>query len=318
MLTEFLSTLNFSFAVTGPIFMMVVLGGILKYYGIIGQAFVDQASILVFKISLPILLGMSMIRTDIATVFDPATIANASLSTFLVFILLTLTASIFVKNPRDKGVYVQGAFRGNLAIVGLALCVNLYGDAGIAKASIVMSILSLVYNILSIYTLTTTLTDKKLNLFSMIISMTKNPLIIGIVLGIMINLLHIPVHPVIMQTGDYLSQLTLPVALLCIGASLSFADMKDTKTVATIAVIAKLIVSPIIITYIAYLSGFSKMDLGIVFLMSSTPTAAASYIMVKAMKGNETLAANIIVMSTVASLFTVSFGLAMLKTFELI
>jgi len=298
--------------------MMVVLGGILKYYGIIGQAFVDQASILVFKISLPILLGMSMIRTDIATVFDPATIANASLSTFLVFILLTLTASIFVKNPRDKGVYVQGAFRGNLAIVGLALCVNLYGDAGIAKASIVMSILSLVYNILSIYTLTTTLTDKKLNLFSMIISMTKNPLIIGIVLGIMINLLHIPVHPVIMQTGDYLSQLTLPVALLCIGASLSFADMKDTKTVATIAVIAKLIVSPIIITYIAYLSGFSKMDLGIVFLMSSTPTAAASYIMVKAMKGNETLAANIIVMSTVASLFTVSFGLAMLKTFELI
>tara|TARA_R110001599_G_scaffold9763_3_gene48382 strand:+ start:136 stop:1032 length:897 start_codon:yes stop_codon:yes gene_type:complete len=298
--------------------MMVVLGSILKYYGIIGQAFVDQASILVFKISLPILLGMSMIRTDIATVFDPATIANASLSTFLVFILLTLTASIFVKNPRDKGVYVQGAFRGNLAIVGLALCVNLYGDAGIAKASIVMSILSLVYNILSIYTLTTTLTDKKLNLFSMIISMTKNPLIIGIVLGIMINLLHIPVHPVIMQTGDYLSQLTLPVALLCIGASLSFADMKDTKTVATIAVIAKLIVSPIIITYIAYLSGFSKMDLGIVFLMSSTPTAAASYIMVKAMKGNETLAANIIVMSTVASLFTVSFGLAMLKTFELI
>lgn len=318
MLTEFLSTLNFSFAVTGPIFMMVVLGSILKYYGIIGQAFVDQASILVFKISLPILLGMSMIRTDIATVFDPATIANASLSTFLVFILLTLTASIFVKNPRDKGVYVQGAFRGNLAIVGLALCVNLYGDAGIAKASIVMSILSLVYNILSIYTLTTTLTDKKLNLFSMLISMTKNPLIIGIVLGIMINLLHIPVHPVIMQTGDYLSQLTLPVALLCIGASLSFADMKDTKTVATIAVIAKLIVSPIIITYIAYLSGFSKMDLGIVFLMSSTPTAAASYIMVKAMKGNETLAANIIVMSTVASLFTVSFGLAMLKTFELI
>ena len=318
MLTEFLSTLNFSFAVTGPIFMMVVLGSILKYYGIIGQAFVDQASILVFKISLPILLGMSMIKTDIATVFDPATIANASLSTFLVFILLTLTASIVVKNPRDKGVYVQGAFRGNLAIVGLALCVNLYGDAGIAKASIVMSILSLVYNILSIYTLTTTLTDKKLNLFSMIISMTKNPLIIGIVLGIMINLLHIPVHPVIMQTGDYLSQLTLPVALLCIGASLSFADMKDTKTVATIAVIAKLIVSPIIITYIAYLSGFSKMDLGIVFLMSSTPTAAASYIMVKAMKGNETLAANIIVMSTVASLFTVSFGLAMLKTFELI
>lgn len=318
MLTEFLSTLNFSFSVTGPIFMMVVLGAILKSYNIIGKAFVDQASIMVFKISLPVMLGMSMIRTDIATVFDPATIASAALSTVLVFVLLTLTAHVFVKNPRDKGVYIQGAFRGNLAIIGLALCVNLYGDAGIAKASIIMSILSLVYNVLAIYTLTTTLTDKKLNVFSMIVSMTKNPLIIGIVLGISINLLHIPIHPVLMQTGDYLGQLTLPVALLCIGASLSFSDMKATKKVASIAVIAKLVITPIIITYIGYCTGFSKMDLGILFLMASTPTAAASYIMVKAMNGNEALAANIIVISTVASLFTLSVGLAILKSFELI
>lgn len=318
MFSEFLSTINFAFAVTGPIFTMVILGWVLKRYRLIGEAFIDQASVVVFKVSLPVLLGMSMVKTDIATVFDPVTIANASLSTLLVFILLTLTASWFVTNPRDKGVYVQGAFRGNLAIVGLAFCANLYGDAGIAKASIVMSILSLVYNVLSIYTLTTTLTDKKLNISSMLVSIAKNPLIIGIVVGIAINLLHIPVHPVLMKTGDYLGQLTLPVALLCIGASLSFADMKGSKTVASAAVVAKLIVTPIIITYIAYLSDFSKMDLGILFLMASTPTAAASYVMVKAMQGNEKLAANIIVISTIASLFTVSLGLAVLKAFNLI
>ena len=133
MLSEFLSTVNFAFSVTGPIFTMVVLGGVLKYYRLIGDAFIDQASVVVFKVSLPVLLGMSMVKTDIATVFDPVTIANASLSTLLVFVLLSLTAFLFVKNPRDKGVYVQGAFRGNLAIVGLAFCANLYGDEGIAK-----------------------------------------------------------------------------------------------------------------------------------------------------------------------------------------
>lgn len=318
MFFEFVDTVNFAFSITGPIFAMVILGGVLKYYRLIGDAFIDQASVIVFKISLPVLLGMSMVKTDIATVFDPVTITNASLSTLLVFILLTITAFLFVKNPRDKGVYVQGAFRGNLAIVGLAFCANLYGDEGIAKASIVMSILSLVYNVLSIYTLTTTLTDKKLNIMSMITSIAKNPLIIGILVGIAINLLHIPVHPVLMKTGDYLGQLTLPIALLCIGASLSFKDMKGSKTVASAAVIAKLIVTPIIITYIAYLSDFSKMDLGILFLMCSTPTAAASYVMVKAMNGNEKLAANIIVISTIASLFTVSLGLAFLKAFDLI
>ncbi|TYK65457.1 AEC family transporter [Colwellia echini] len=318
MFSELLSTVNFAFSVTGPIFTMVVLGGILKYYRLIGDVFISQASIIVFKVSLPVLLGMSMIKTDIATVFDPVIIASAGLATLLVFVLLTLSASLFVKNPRDKGVYVQGAFRGNLAIVGLAFCANLYGAEGIAKASILMSILVLMYNVLCIYTLTTTLTDKKLNISSILVSIVKNPLIIGIVLGISINLLHIPIHPVLMKTGDYLAQLTLPVALLCIGASLSFNDMKSTKMVASASVIAKLIVTPIIITSIGYACGYSKMELGILFLMASTPTAAASFVMVKAMKGNETLAANIIVMSTVGSLFTVSVGLAFLKSFDLI
>lgn len=318
MFSELLSTTNFALSVTGPIFTMVVLGGIMKYYRLIGQAFIDEASKIVFNVSLPVLLGMSVVKTDLANLFDLNTIGTAALATLLVFILLSVTASLFVKNPREKGVYVQGAFRGNLAIVGLAFCANLYGDAGIAKASILMSILTLMYNVLSIYTLTTTLTDKKLNMFSMLKSLAKNPLIIGIVTGIVINLVNIPVHPILMKTGDYLGQLTLPVALLCIGASLSFAEMKDTKGVAFAAVIGKLIFTPLIITYIGYLSGFSNMDLGILFLMVSTPTAAASYVMVKAMKGNETLAANIIVISTIGSLFTVSVGLVILKSLQLL
>jgi predicted permease len=85
-------------------------------------------------------------------------------------------------------------------------------EAGILASSI-MSILSLqLYNILSIYTLTTTLTDKKLNL----IAVAQNPLIIGIVLGIMINLLHIPVAPVLAEAGDYLGATYLPLALLAV------------------------------------------------------------------------------------------------------
>lgn len=318
MLSELFATANFALSVTGPIFVMVILGGILKHYRLIGQAFIDEASKIVFNVSLPVLLGMSVIKTDLANLFDVNIIGTAGLATLLGFILLSLTSSVFVKNPREKGVYVQGAFRGNLAIVGLAFCANLYGDEGIAKASILMSILTLMYNVLSIYTLTTTLTDKKLNIKSMVISLIKNPLIIGIVVGIVVNLLSIPVHPILMKTGDYLGQLTLPVALLCIGASLSFKEMKDTKGVAFAAVFGKLITTPLIITYIGYASGFSNMDLGILFLMVSTPTAAASYVMVKAMKGNETLAANIIVISTIGSLFTVSIGLAILKSLQLI
>ena len=52
------------------------------------------------------------------------------------------------------------------------------------------------------------------------------------------------------------------------------------------------------------------------YLMMATPTAAASYMMVRAMGGNASLAASIIAMTTVASLFTTSFGLVAMKALQ--
>ena len=318
MFLEFLAMIDFAFAITGPIFLLVTLGVLLKYWKVIDSHFMDQASQLVFVVALPVLMFMSMVKTDIQTVLNPSLLLMSSVATLIVFALLTLCAPFLVKNSREHGVFIQGAFRGNTAIVGLAFCLNAYGSEGLAKASILMSILSLIYTVLSVYTLSASLSDEKLKFKNIVISVFKNPIIISIILGMGVNLLGIPIHGMVMQSGEYIAQLTLPLALICIGGTLSLAEMKSSSTVAFHAVLAKLIITPAFIIAIAYFWGFSKIDIGILFLMVSTPTAAASYVMVQAMNGNGKLAANIVVLSTLASLVTVSFGLVLLKALHVI
>lgn len=318
MFSEFLAMIDFAFAITGPIFLLVTLGVLLKYWKVIDDHFMDKASKLVFVVALPVLMFMSMVKTDMQTVLNPSLLLMSSLATILVFVLLTLLAPYLVKNSRERGVFIQGAFRGNTAIVGLAFCFNAYGNNGLAKASILMSILSLIYTILSVYILSATLSDEKIKFRKIIVSVFKNPIIISIILGMGVNFIGIPIHGMLMKSGEYIAQLTLPLALICIGGTLSLAEMKSSSFVAWNAVIAKLIITPALIVVIAYLCGFSQIDIGILFLMVSTPTAAASYVMVQAMNGNGKLAANIVVLSTLASLLTVSIGLVILKALAVI
>ena len=313
MLNEFVALLGFAFGVTAPIFVLVFLGIFLKRIQFIDEAFMDSATKLVFNVSLPSLLFVSMIKTDIQNVINGPYLGIALLGTFLSFIILSLIAPLVVKNRGDRGVFVQGGFRANLAIIGLAFVLNAYGEEGVAKASILISVVTVLYNVLSIYTLRANLDTGPLRVSSLLISIAKNPLIIAIVLGIGANLIAFPIPDFAITAGEYLSYMTLPLALICIGGTISFAEFKKSTDASIVAVAFKLVIAPLLIVYPAYLWGFEKMDLGILFLMIASPTAAASYVMVKGVGGNAKLAANIIVISTLASLFTVSFGLAVLK-----
>jgi predicted permease len=313
MFIEFIELFGFAFGVTGPIFLLVLLGIVLKKLRVIDDTFTNTASRLVFVVAMPTMLFMSMINTDIRSLINLGYLAYGLAATFVVFVFFSLLTPFFVKDKRDYGVFVQGAFRGNLAIVGLAFSFNAYGAVGLATASILMSVMTILYNLLSIYTLSASLSGERVKISQLVANIAKNPLIIALVSGMIVSLFDVSFPEFMVTSGEYVAQMTLPLALICIGGAMSLAELRNSSSVATIAVFAKLIISPVVIVYPAYLLGFEAMELGVLFLMVSAPTAAASYIMVQAMGGNGKLAANIVVISTLASVMTVSVGLALLK-----
>ena len=149
-------------------------------------------------------------------------------------------------------------------------------------------------------------------------TLTKNPLIIAITLGVVFYALSIPVPKMVSDAGQYFANMTLPLALLCTGGSLDIGSIKKEKASTWFATSYKLVLAPLTITLAALFFGFKEQDLGLIFLMSAAPTAAASYVMARAMGGNSTLAANIIALTTVMSLITCTLGIFTLKATGLI
>jgi predicted permease len=309
----FFESLQFSFTIIGPICLLLFLGWFLKKTDIINDAFIDTASKLVFKITLPTLLFMGIVKTSHDVEIDFQLIIYSIIANFLFFLLSVLFTRYLVADKKDHGVIVQGAFRSNTAIIGLAYVANVYGDEGIALAAVYVAFHTMLYNILSVIILSPKEKGvSPLILWGVLKSIFKNPLIIGIMLGLVFFVLRIPIPEVVINTGQYFSNMTLPVALLCTGGSLNLKALRDNSFNCKFSTVLKIIAAPIFITGGAYIFGYTGMQLGLIFFMSASPTAAASYVMARSMGHNSDLAANIIAMSTIGSLITCSLGISLL------
>ncbi|MDO8550510.1 MAG: AEC family transporter, partial [Ignavibacteria bacterium] len=287
---------------------------ILKRLGMINENFVTVSSKIVFNISLPALIFFEISAIDLVEVLNIGQISFIYIGTLISFGIAWIIAQSVAKTGQDKASFIQGSFRGNFAIVGLAIIVNYYGIENLGKASLVLAFTIPLYNILSIIALTIPLRkEKQLNYKNTLFEIARNPLIIAVIAALPFSYLRIEIPEVIYTTGKYLSALSLPLALIGIGGFLSFSDITKGSLPTIVSTSLKLIVLPALATFAAYLLGFKGMDLGIIFILFACPTAIASFIMAEAMGANSRLAGNILLLTTLASVVTMTLGLFILK-----
>ncbi|SMF21362.1 hypothetical protein SAMN02745866_01350 [Alteromonadaceae bacterium Bs31] len=296
--------------ITGPVLLILLAGVYFKKTGLIDAHFVSVGNKLVFNITLPCLLFLSVASSSMSESLNLPLVLFAAASTLVSVILVWLISPLFTEKSK-RGVFTQCAFRGNMAIIGLALCVNAFGEGILAMAAVYLAFITILYNVLAVILLS----DTRGAIFS---KLAKNPLIIAIVLGALWSATSLPIPKVMELSLAYLARLTLPLALLCIGASLDWHSFKANHQQAAAATFLKLIFLPGTIVAVALLFGFRDEAIGLLFLMMSAPTAAAAYIMSKQMTAHGALAAEIITLSTALSPFTVTIGLVLLSYFNFI
>ena len=309
----FLQTLE----TTLPVFAMVFIGMGLRRIGWIDSAFVNTASALVFKATLPTLVFLSITRANLDTALNLHLLGFFLLATLGSFALTWLWAYWRVPHA-DRGVYVQGAFRGNCGIVGLALAANLYGDFGLSAGGILLGLVIISYNALSVIVLIAYQPGQTASWRRIGHDIIRNPLIIGVIVAIPFAWLDVRFPQWVMTSGDYFASLTLPLALLCIGATVSLSAIRSDSSTALGSSTLKMVVLPALCTAAAWLVGFRGAELGLMFLFFASPTAAASFVMVKALGGNDRLAANIIALTTLMASITVTVGVFALRSAGLI
>lgn len=300
------------FAITAPVFAMLFLGVVLRRLGLIDAHFIHTASALVFNVSMPVMLFLAILHADLSTALQPALLGYFLLATLLGFLLAWGWAILRV--PRvERGVYVQGAFRGNNGIIGLALATSLYGDYGLSLGGILGGVVILSYNILSVIVLEVYNPNARASARSILVGVLRNPLILGVLAAIPFAYWQVRLPAWLSTSGEYLAQLTLPLALICIGGTLSLAALRASSGLAIGASLLKMVWLPLLATFGACALGFRDAELAILFLYFASPTAAASFVMARAAGGNAELAAAIIVITTLAAVFTTNLGLFVLR-----
>jgi len=309
----------FSINTVAPVFLIIFLGLVLKRSNFIDDNFVRLSSKLVFTVALPALIFEELASTDFLTKFHIDQIIFSYTGILVFFILIWLLATILTDDGHNQGAFIQGSYRSNFAIVGLALISNIFGADAVEKAAIILAFIMPLFNILAVIALTYPLKKHKpVPISKTLLDIITNPLIIAMLVSLPFSFFHINIPEVFQTTIGYIADITLPLALIGVGASLNFRSLKNDFKLALLASFIKIMLLPMILTYIGYKIGFIGEDIGILFILFATPTAIASYIMADAMGSNQKLAGSIIMLSTLGSIFTISFGIYILRYLELI
>ena len=242
----------YSINATVPVFLVMLLGGVIKKLGIIDDHFANVANRYVFKVALPVLLFRDLSKSDFKSQFEPKFVLYCSIVTILMFSLVWIFTELLMKDDTQKGAFIQGSCRSSAAILGMAFVQNMYSDTGMAPLMIVAAVP--LFNIFAVVVLTfkahpekvlkeevnvnetvekisndeevvtddikikKTVSHKTDNIKKACVNIAKNPIIIGIVLGFISSMLGMKYPVIVNKTIESIAQTATPIALICIGA----------------------------------------------------------------------------------------------------
>ena len=307
----------YSINVTMPIFLVMVIGYILKQIGMLNDNFVTVANKFNFKVTLPFMLFKDIAGVDIKAVFDIKYVLFCAIVSTICFWVVWGTAKLLVRDKTIRGAFVQSSFRGSAAVMGLAFIQNIYGSSAMGPLMIVSAVP--LYNIFSVIVLTfeandSTGIDKKAKIRQAGINICKNPIILSILAGLIVGLLGIQFPTLVNKTVSNVAQMATPLALITIGAG--FEGRKALAKIAPTmaASMIKLVLQPLVFLPVAAWMGFSGEKMIAILIMLASPTTPSCYIMAKSMNNDEVLTASGIVTTTLMAAFTLTGWIFLLKT----
>ncbi len=287
-----------------PIFLIMAVGFVLKRTGMMDGDFISSANRLIYHVFLPVLVFEKIARSNFTELFNPAPV-GVLLGTILIMSGLGFLYARMLKIPTaSAATFTNNVFRANYAYIGLPVCFYALGEEGLALASILLAFVVPLVNVLSIITMNLgRLSEIKIKtLFAEVLG---NPIVLAALAGIAFVLSGWQMHDILGRTLSTLSSVTLPLALLAMGAAMNINGLRGNVITTGSAVVMKLILFPLI-TYILLnmVNGSLALWDKVVILMGASPSAMVNYVLSVEMDGDSELANSIIVGTTIVSIIT--------------
>ena len=306
-----------SFNVIAPVFFLMVLGYLLvNYTSLADRQLTKQANAIVFKIFLPCMLFYNVYQSDIGAEIQSRIklCIWAAGGLIILFILLCLIVPKVVKQENQQGVVIQGIFRSHYVIFGVAVVQNMYGSKSTTTAAILSAILVPMYNFLAVVALSIFGEKRETDWKKIIMDIIKNPLILSSMLGVVFSLLGIRLPTAVDTTVQDLAKLSTPIAFMILGGDLDFSKVKGNLKLSSVVLTIKLVILPLIMIPMVVMMGYKDADLLSALLAYQTPVAVSSYIMAQQAGADGQLAGQLVVFSSVLSIFTLFVTIFILRT----
>ena len=325
-----LNNLVFSLNATMPIFLMMVVGYILKKIKMLDERTTGVINKLVFRLFLPALLFSDLVSQDFIAIWDGGFVLFCFLSTLISIAISAILSKIF-GDSKSKGEFIQASYRSAAATLGIAFMTNVYDNVSMVALMIIGCVP--IYNIFAVLILSLTSPegadaasdDKDIDTSSrnkIIIKTLKNivtnPIIISIFAGAIWSLLKIPQPKIIFRGIEYLANVASPLALIGLGASFEFKNVVDNLKSVVCVSFNKLVLFVIIFLPMCIFLGFRDEKIVAALIMLGSATTSSSFIMAKNMGHEGKLTSCVVMITTLLSSFTLTLWLFILKTIGVI
>ena len=304
-----LNDLLFSANVVVPIFLLIMLGYILKKLKMWTENFLQVANTLCFKVLLPVLLFYNVASANVFEVFNGKLILYVCICACLLCGLLFLIVPLLVKNNKRRGVMIQGTFRSNFLLFGVPLGLSIGGEKGAVLAAVVASFYVPVINMLSVISLFSFSESEHKDLKTTLLDIVKNPLIIGGISGLIFSMIRNYIGfeiPTMIDTTLFdIKSIATPLAFIILGGDLKFSHLLRTIKYSIISVLGKIVLIPAIMLPVSAALGFDKLSMAILIAVFATPNAVSSYAMARTYEADHELAGEIVTLGSLLSIFTI-------------
>lgn len=314
-----MENLVFCLNATLPIFFTLMLGLFFRRIGLFDDTFVSRLNKFVFNAALPALLFLDIAESDFCSVWNTKFVFFCFLATLL-SIGISTCISYLLKPRSIQGEFIQASYRSSAAILGIAIIQNLYGNSGMAPLMIIGSVP--LYNAMAVTTLSLfapgseKLDSKKI--LKTLKGIATNPIILGILAGMLWSLLRLPLPAILKTTVNNLGKTATPLGLMAMGGALKFGKAFSRPKPLIICTFLKLVGYEAIFLPIAILLGFSHDMLIAIIIMLGSATTVSCYIMAKNMNYDGDFTSGVVMCTTLLSSFTMTIWLYICKSLGLI
>jgi predicted permease len=286
-----------------PVVVLLLLGFLLKKTGLTNTVFLQTSDKLVYYIFFPLMLFWKIGGSSYENGIDWDFIFAALLAQTVMFILSILLIVVFRISDFQAGTFAQSCFRFN-TYIGVAIILNSLGEEGISYFGVLIGLGIPLINVVAVTTLIW-YSQEKVSPFKrgrlVLKALLSNPLILGCLAGIAYSR-SIGIFPQFIDNSlGLISMLTLPLALLSIGGSLSFTGIRNHVPLSLLAALAKLMIFPLVGYGCLHLFGVQGTPFMVAMIFFSLPTSTAIYVLSSQMHSDTELASAAILFSTLLS-----------------